>query len=78
MLRRTKNTILNGKPILQLPDRIVEIIHCDFDNDERAFYNEIEEKAGSTIDKMIERGEERKNYTSMLILLLRLRQGWPY
>ncbi|KZS88385.1 hypothetical protein SISNIDRAFT_418266 [Sistotremastrum niveocremeum HHB9708] len=75
MLRRTKNTILNGKPILQLPDRIVEIIHCDFDNDERAFYNEIEEKAGSTIDKMIERGEERKNYTSMLILLLRLRQA---
>lgn len=75
MLRRTKTTILNGKPIVELPERLVEVVHCDFDDDERAFYTEIEEKTSSAIEKIVERGDAGKSYTSMLILLLRLRQG---
>ena len=37
MLRRTKNTILNGKPLLDLPDRIVNSVQCEFDEEERQF-----------------------------------------
>ena len=68
MLRRKKD-------ILELPERSVEIVDCDFDEDEREFYNSIEHKIDGTIDKMRQMGDVRSNYTSMLVLLLRLRQG---
>lgn len=78
MLRRTKNTILNGKPLLDLPDRIVNQVHCEFDAEERAFYDTVEERVRKSVEKLQQQGEMGNAYTSMLVLLLRMRQGAPY
>lgn len=75
MLRRKKDSLLNGKPILELPDRVVDIVPCNFDDEEREFYNSIEARVDGTINKIRQMGDVQKNYTSMLVLLLRLRQG---
>ncbi|CAL1709544.1 unnamed protein product [Somion occarium] len=75
MLRRTKTTLLNGKPLLDLPDRIVNVVHCEFDKEERAFYNGVQERVQDRVDKLEAAGQLQKAYTSMLVLLLRLRQA---
>lgn len=75
MLRRTKNQEIDGKPIIVLPARTIENIPCDFDEDERAFYSAVEARTNLAMNKFIERGTVMTNYTSVLVLLLRLRQG---
>ena len=75
MLRRRKDTILNGKPLIKLPPRIVNINTCMFDSDEREFSEAIQSKVELTLNKFMKNGDMMKNYTSMLVLLLRLRQG---
>lgn len=75
MLRRLKDTIQDGAPLIQLPPRTLEIVSCDFDEDEWAFYAALEAKASLTMNKFIKRGEVMRNYTQVMLLLLRLRQG---
>lgn len=75
MLRRTKNQQINGEPIIKLPPRSIEEIFCQFDPEERAFYTALEARASSTMNKIEARGELQASYTSILVLLLRLRQG---
>ena len=75
MLRRTKNDTLNGKPLLELPKRLVENIHCKFDPEERAFYDSVEQRVQTSLETLQKQGDMTKNYTSVLVLLLRLRQG---
>lgn len=75
MLRRLKDTMQDGVPLIQLPPRTVEVVECDFDGDERAFYAALEEKTTLTMNKFIKRGEVMSNYTQVMVLLLRLRQG---
>lgn len=74
MLRRQKDQTLNGKPLIELPARIVEIVPCDFDVEERTFYHALADKMGKTMEKLMQ--QEHANYTSVLLLLLRLRQGY--
>ncbi|KAF9511453.1 hypothetical protein BS47DRAFT_1373028 [Hydnum rufescens UP504] len=75
MLRRTKDQMLNGEPLIVLPDRTVEVITCQFDREEREFYAALEARTNLSLNKFIERGEVMNNYTSILVLLLRLRQA---
>lgn len=75
MLRRKKDTFLNGKPLLELPARKVEVVSCAFDVEERAFYNAVEEKVRSSFEKLARAGDLQKSYTTILVLLLRLRQA---
>ena len=75
MLRRTKNDTLNGKRLLELPDRLVENVHCEFDAEERAFYNSVQDRVQTSLENLQRQGDMGKNYTSVLVLLLRLRQG---
>ena len=75
MLRRTKGTILNGKPLLELPDRIVHNTHCLFDSEEQYFYDNVQTLVQDRLEKLQQQGDMARNYTSMLVLLLRLRQG---
>lgn len=75
MLRRTKNTVLNGKPLLDLPDRIVNNVHCKFDSEEQHFYENVQTLVQDRLETLQRQGDMAKNYTSMLVLLLRLRQG---
>lgn len=78
MLRRTKDMTINGAPLINLPGRAIETVFCEFDDDERAFYTALQEKTSLTLNKFIKAGTVMNNYTSVLLLLLRLRQGKSY
>lgn len=52
MLRRLKTAELNGKKILNLPPRNVNVITCRFDADERAFYQALAERTALTFSKV--------------------------
>jgi len=73
MLRRTKNQILNGKPLLQLPERILELVECSFNATEKEFYRLLENRMSSEVNKLVQ--SDKVNYTHVLVLLLRLRQA---
>ncbi|ORY65664.1 SNF2 family N-terminal domain-domain-containing protein [Leucosporidium creatinivorum] len=76
MLRRTKTMMIDGKPLLALPGReIIEIKGPFLDEDERAFYKAVEEKMTLTMNAFLKAGTAMSNYTSVLILLLRMRQA---
>ncbi|ODO05828.1 hypothetical protein I350_04889 [Cryptococcus amylolentus CBS 6273] len=65
----------HGKKILNLPGRTVQVMPCPFDEDERAFYEALEKKTSITFNKFVKSGSATANYTSVLTLLLRLRQA---
>ncbi|CED84401.1 snf2 family dna-dependent atpase [Phaffia rhodozyma] len=75
MLRRLKTAELNGKRILNLPPRNVNVVTCRFDADERAFYQALTERTALTFSKYMKAGAVMSNYTSILTMLLRLRQA---
>ncbi|GAA5994617.1 hypothetical protein JCM5350_003965 [Sporobolomyces pararoseus] len=76
MKRRTKNTTVNGKPILPLPERIVNIVRSTFmDPDEEAFYKSIEEKMVLQYNKFLKGGSSGSDYAQVLVRLLRMRQA---
>ncbi|KAF9453312.1 hypothetical protein P691DRAFT_658741 [Macrolepiota fuliginosa MF-IS2] len=74
MLRRRKDDVLNGKKLIDLPKRTVEIISCPFDASERAFYDSLETKMDDVLEKLMNQ-EKGNKYISVLLLLLRLRQA---
>ncbi|KAG2134132.1 SNF2 family N-terminal domain-containing protein [Suillus clintonianus] len=75
MLRRTKDFVLNGKPIISLPARHLSVVQCKFDSDEQAFYNTLSQRMTNELDKLVQANEASKNYTHVLLMLLRLRQA---
>lgn len=76
MLRRTKTQQLNGKALVSLPPRIVNVVSCAFDPSEQAFYSALETKMEGVIEKIIQQsGGGGSAYIGVLLLLLRLRQG---
>ncbi|KAF7729901.1 hypothetical protein EC973_003635 [Apophysomyces ossiformis] len=74
-LRRSKKAKIDGKPILSLPERNVHFTHVDFTEDERQFYDYVDAKAQARFNKYVNAGTVMKNYSSVLVLLLRLRQA---
>ncbi|KAL1757353.1 SNF2 family N-terminal domain-containing protein [Schizophyllum commune] len=76
MLRRTKDQVINGKKLIELPPRTLNIISCPFSTQEQAFYEGLEKKMGDTVQKLMESNTGGGNaYISVLLLLLRLRQA---
>ena len=75
MLRRTKGTFIDGKPLLTLPDRNVENIVIQFSPEERDFYQSLANRTQLTLNRYVKEGTLNNNYTNILVLLLRLRQG---
>ncbi|KEY65737.1 hypothetical protein S7711_05567 [Stachybotrys chartarum IBT 7711] len=75
MLRRKKDSKLDGKPILNLPPKSEEIIIAGFSPEERQKYATLEENSQKKFNNMVEKGTVGKNYSSLLVLLLRLRQS---
>jgi len=75
MLRRTKATEMDGKRLIELPDRNIQQVTCEFDDGERAFYRSLEDKTAKIFEDMEKTGAVMKNYTSVLVMLLRLRQS---
>lgn len=74
-LRRTKNSKLDGQPILQLPPRVVEKIHVAFNEHEKELYDALDSKTQRHISRLLNAGELGRNYSHVLVLLLRLRQA---
>lgn len=75
MLRRTKNSQIDGKPILELPAKHISNISDKLENDEAEFYSKLEMKSQAKAKKMMESRQKQGAYSSILTLLLRLRQA---
>jgi SNF2 family DNA or RNA helicase len=75
LLRRTKNSQIDGKPILTLPEKTEEIVYAIFNEDEQAYYTALETKTLIQFNKYVKAGTIGKNYSNVMVLLLRLRQA---
>ncbi|CDR99770.1 related to ULS1-ubiquitin ligase for SUMO conjugates [Sporisorium scitamineum] len=80
MLRRTKEAKNDeGKPILNLPNRNLELLELDFDSpQEKDFYLGLQERIRQAFEKEDERQRvtgKKTNMIASLVLLLRLRQA---
>ena len=75
LLRRTKKSKIDGKPILTLPERTTESQHAVFSEDEEAFYRALENQTQLQFNRYLKAGTVGRNYSNVLVLLLRLRQA---
>ncbi|XP_024987397.1 helicase-like transcription factor CHR28 isoform X1 [Cynara cardunculus var. scolymus] len=75
MLRRTKETLIDGKPIINLPPKIINLATVDFSAEERTFYRKLERESRSQFKAYAAAGTVRQNYANILLMLLRLRQA---
>lgn len=75
MLRRTKNSKIEGKPILELPEKFISSISEKLTGDEEEFYNALETRSKAKAKMMLESRQKQGAYSSILTLLLRLRQA---
>ncbi|KAA1466542.1 hypothetical protein DENSPDRAFT_767484 [Dentipellis sp. KUC8613] len=75
MLRRRLDHRMNDQPIVQLPDRRMQVVKCQFDAMEQKFYSALELHVESEIDSIVQRAIVQKSFMSMLTFLLRLRQA---
>ncbi|KAG8055186.1 hypothetical protein GUJ93_ZPchr0001g30469 [Zizania palustris] len=75
MLRRTKATMLDGKPIISLPPKTVSLKTVDFTSEERSFYNTLEAESREQFKEYAAAGTVKQNYVNILLMLLRLRQA---
>ncbi|KAF8667979.1 SNF2 family N-terminal domain [Rhizoctonia solani] len=75
LLRRTKNSKLEGKPLITLPPKTIDMEMLEFSPDERQVYQAVEARQQQTLNKFIRAGTVMKNYHLILVMLLRLRQS---
>lgn len=75
MLRRTKGTLIDGKPIINLPPKTINLTMVEFSKEERAFYLKLETESRSRFKAYAAAGTLSQNYANILLMLLRLRQA---
>ncbi|CAL0320632.1 unnamed protein product [Lupinus luteus] len=75
MLRRTKGTLIDGQPIINLPPKTIELNKVVFSGEERAFYTKLEADSRSQFKAYAAAGTVNQNYANILLMLLRLRQA---
>ncbi|WRX27929.1 SNF2 [Theobroma cacao] len=75
MLRRTKGTLLDGKPIINLPPKVIELKKVEFTKEERDFYSRLETDSRNQFKEYAAAGTVKQNYVNILLMLLRLRQA---
>ncbi|KAI0290312.1 SNF2 family N-terminal domain-containing protein [Russula brevipes] len=74
LLRRTKDSKLEGKPLLTLPPKTIELETLQFSEEEREIYDDFEKQAKIRVKKFIREGTIIRNHTILLVMILRLRQ----
>ncbi|KAI9451415.1 SNF2 family N-terminal domain-containing protein [Lactarius psammicola] len=74
LLRRTKDSKLEGKPLLTLPPKTVELETLQFSPEERQIYDDFEKQAKVRVNKFIREGTIIQNHSAVLVMILRLRQ----
>ena len=67
-LRRTKKEDVNGKPIIQLPEKFVEVVEKRMTADESSFYRQLESRSQNEFNKFVREGW-RQNYHHILVSL---------
>lgn len=75
MLRRMKSSMIDGKPILTLPEKTESSVYAVFSEDEQQYYRDVESRTQVLFNKYLRAGTVGKDYSSILVLLLRLRQA---
>ena len=75
LLRRTKTSKIDGKPILQLPPKRMQEQRAVFSEDERDFYKALESQTQLKFNRYLKANTVGRNYSNILVLLLRLRQA---
>ncbi|TFK39291.1 SNF2 family N-terminal domain-containing protein [Crucibulum laeve] len=74
LLRRMKDSVLDGKRLIELPTKTVSLVRLEFSKEERDIYSMVEARTQATFNKFLRAGTVLKNYHQVLVLLLRLRQ----
>ncbi|KAB5589713.1 ATP-dependent helicase [Ceratobasidium theobromae] len=74
LLRRTKDSQLEGKPLITLPPKTIDIVELEFSPDERRIYAAVEMRQQEILTTFIREGTVMKNYSAILVMILRLRQ----
>ncbi|KAG5375517.1 hypothetical protein IGI04_040113 [Brassica rapa subsp. trilocularis] len=75
MLRRTKGSLIDGKPIISLPPKSIELRKVEFTEEERDFYSNLEHTSRDQFQEYKEAGTVKQNYVKILLMLLRLHQA---
>ncbi|KJA26761.1 hypothetical protein HYPSUDRAFT_35906 [Hypholoma sublateritium FD-334 SS-4] len=74
LLRRKKDSQLDGKKLIELPPKEVVLLRLEFSEEEREIYYMIEARSQAKFNRYLRAGTVLKNYHQVLVLLLRLRQ----
>ncbi|KAG5653742.1 hypothetical protein H0H81_010999, partial [Sphagnurus paluster] len=74
LLRRMKDSKLDGRNLIELPNKTVSLIRLHFTQEEREIYTMVETNAQANFNRYLRAGTVLKNYSQVLVLLLRLRQ----
>lgn len=75
LLRRTKSSTIDGRPLLTLLPKSIELIYVIFDDEEHVFYKKLEAQSQLQIRRYVNENNFGSYYTNLLVLLLRLRQA---
>lgn len=73
-LRREKTSIVDGRPVVDLPPKYVNICPVKFSSAEMDLYKAVETKSQIRFNHYLQKGQVSKNYANILVMLLRLRQ----
>ncbi|KAF2813142.1 uncharacterized protein BDZ99DRAFT_486486 [Mytilinidion resinicola] len=74
LLRRTKSSLIDGKPIITIPPKHVHQVQVTFSTPELELYKALESKTQVTFNRYLRQNSVQNNYANILVLLLRLRQ----
>lgn len=74
MLRRTKNSKVDGKPLLQLPEKTVDLVYVSMGEEEKKFYKDLEGGIQKRAERLLNLSSLAL-HSDILTLLLRLRQA---
>jgi SNF2 family DNA or RNA helicase len=74
-LRRMKDTLVDGKPILDLPNKSEETVILELTPTEREYYDNIHKRAKNYFEDLLKTKNVMKNYVNLLEAILRMRQA---
>ncbi|KAG8849716.1 hypothetical protein FRB96_000656 [Tulasnella sp. 330] len=74
LLRRKKDSMLDGKKLIELPLKTSYLQQMEFSLEEGEIYNFLQARSRAIFNKYLRQGTVLKNYAHVLVLLLRLRQ----
>lgn len=74
MLRRTKTSMVNGKPLIELPTKTVDKVFVKREEAEDEYYKELEKGIQKKAEKLMN-SSTKLSHSDILTLLLRLRQA---